>query len=160
MPGGHVPRRGGSRPASTSSPATSSRWCSRSASTSTDTVDPFDVYRVLRQVNPSPYMYFVRHPEATLVGSSPEPMVQLLDGRVISRPIAGTRRRGRTEADDRRMAAELSEHPKERAEHVMLVDLARNDVGPGRGVRHRAGGRADGAGAVLARDAPHQPGRR
>ena len=56
-------------------------------------------------------------------------MVQLLDGRVISRPIAGTRRRGRTEADDRRMAAELSEHPKERAEHVMLVDLARNDVG-------------------------------
>ena len=91
--------------------------------------DPFDVYRVLRQVNPSPYMYYVRHPEATLVGSSPEPMVQLLDGRVISRPIAGTRRRGRTEADDRRMAAELSEHPKERAEHVMLVDLARNDVG-------------------------------
>ena len=52
-------------------------------------LDPFDVYRVLRQVNPSPYMYFVRHPEATLVGSSPEPMVQLLDGRVISRPIAG-----------------------------------------------------------------------
>ena len=92
-------------------------------------VDPFDVYRVLRQVNPSPYMYFVRHPEATLVGSSPEPMVQLLDGRVISRPIAGTRRRGRSEADDRRMAAELSEHPKERAEHAMLVDLARNDVG-------------------------------
>jgi len=91
--------------------------------------DPFDVYRVLRQVNPSPYMYYVRHPEATLVGSSPEPMVQLLDGRVISRPIAGTRRRGRTEADDKRMAAELSEHPKERAEHVMLVDLARNDVG-------------------------------
>jgi len=91
--------------------------------------DPFDVYRVLRQVNPSPYMYYVRHPEATLVGSSPEPMVQLLDGRVISRPIAGTRRRGRTEADDRRMAAELSEHPKERAEHVMLVDLARNDIG-------------------------------
>jgi anthranilate synthase component 1 len=92
-------------------------------------VDPFDVYRVLRQVNPSPYMYFVRHPEATLVGSSPEPMVQLLDGRVISRPIAGTRRRGSTDVDDRRMAAELTEHPKERAEHVMLVDLARNDVG-------------------------------
>ena len=122
--------------------------------------DPFDVYRVLRQVNPSPYMYFVRHPEATLVGSSPEPMVQLLDGRVISRPIAGTRRRGRTEADDRRMAAELAEHPKERAEHVMLVDLARNDVGPGGEVRHRADGRADGARALLPRDAPHQPGRR
>lgn len=91
--------------------------------------DPFDVYRVLRQVNPSPYMYFVRAGGVTLVGSSPEPMVQLLDGRVISRPIAGTRRRGRTDADDRKMAAELAEDPKERAEHVMLVDLARNDVG-------------------------------
>jgi anthranilate synthase component 1 len=91
--------------------------------------DPFDVYRVLRQVNPSPYMYFVRQPELSLVGSSPEPMVQLLDGRVISRPIAGTRRRGRSDEEDRRMGAELSEHPKEIAEHVMLVDLARNDVG-------------------------------
>ena len=58
--------------------------------------DPFDAYRALRQVNPSPYMYFLRHPEVTVVGSSPEPMVQLLDGRVISRPIAGTRRRGRS----------------------------------------------------------------
>jgi len=93
------------------------------------TVDPFDVYRVLRQVNPSPYMYFVRQPEVTLVGSSPEPMVQVLDGRVISRPIAGTRFRGRTEEHDRRLAAELTENPKELAEHVMLVDLARNDVG-------------------------------
>ena len=94
-----------------------------------EAVDPFDVYRVLRQVNPSPYMYFLRQPEVTLVGSSPEPMVQVLDGRVISRPIAGTRFRGRTEEHDRRLAAELSENPKERAEHVMLVDLARNDVG-------------------------------
>lgn len=91
--------------------------------------EPFDVYRVLRQVNPSPYMYFVRHPEVTLVGCSPEPMVQLLDGRVVSRPIAGTRYRGETEEEDRRLAAELVEHPKEVAEHVMLVDLARNDVG-------------------------------
>lgn len=91
--------------------------------------DPFDVYRVLRQVNPSPYMYFVKHPELTIVGSSPEPMVQLLGRKVVSRPIAGTRRRGRSAEDDRRMAAELAEHPKERAEHVMLVDLARNDVG-------------------------------
>ncbi|HMC04691.1 MAG TPA: chorismate-binding protein, partial [Actinomycetota bacterium] len=112
--------------------------------------DPFDVYRVLRQVNPSPYMYFlrgavpggsggtpgsiVRGPGGTpglvtICGSSPEPMVQLLDGRVISRPIAGTRRRGRDDAADRRLAGELIEHPKERAEHVMLVDLARNDVG-------------------------------
>ena len=91
--------------------------------------DPFDLYRSLRQVNPSPYMYFLRHPELCVVGSSPEPMVQLLDGRVISRPIAGTRRRGRDDEHDRHLAAELSEHPKERAEHVMLVDLARNDVG-------------------------------
>jgi anthranilate synthase component 1 len=91
--------------------------------------DPFDYYRVLRQVNPSPYMYFVRTPEVSLAGSSPEPMVQLLEGRVISRPIAGTRRRGRTDEEDRRLGGELAEHPKEVAEHVMLVDLARNDVG-------------------------------
>jgi anthranilate synthase component 1 len=71
----------------------------------------------------------LHHPEATVVGSSPEALVQLRDGRVISRPIAGTRRRGRNEEHDRRLAAELIEHPKERAEHVMLVDLARNDVG-------------------------------
>jgi anthranilate synthase component 1 len=91
--------------------------------------DPFDLYRVLRQVNPSPYMYFLRHPDVTIVGSSPEPMVQVLDGKVISRPIAGTRKRGTTEEHDRKLAAELQEHPKERAEHIMLVDLARNDVG-------------------------------
>ena len=94
--------------------------------------EPFDVYRVLRQINPSPYMYFLRTADTTLVGSSPEPMVRLLAGsppRIISRPIAGTRRRGRSDEDDRRLAAELVEHPKERAEHVMLVDLARNDVG-------------------------------
>ncbi len=91
--------------------------------------DPFDFYRVLRQVNPSPYMYFVRTPELSLAGSSPEPMVKLVDGQVISRPIAGTRRRGATDEDDRRLGAELREHPKELAEHVMLVDLARNDVG-------------------------------
>ncbi|HVM04098.1 MAG TPA: chorismate-binding protein [Acidimicrobiales bacterium] len=91
--------------------------------------DPFDVYRALRQVNPSPYMYFLRHRQITVVGSSPEPMVQLRGERVVSRPIAGTRRRGRTDEEDRRLAAELREHPKELAEHVMLVDLARNDVG-------------------------------
>jgi len=91
--------------------------------------EPFDLYRALRQVNPSPYMYFLRVPGVTLVGASPEPMVQLLGGRVISRPIAGTRKRGSSEAHDRRLAAELVEHPKEVAEHIMLVDLARNDVG-------------------------------
>jgi len=91
--------------------------------------EPFDVYRVLRQVNPSPYMYFLRTEGVTLVGSSPEPMVQLRGRTVISRPIAGTRRRGVDDEHDRRLAGELIEHPKERAEHVMLVDLARNDVG-------------------------------
>ena len=91
--------------------------------------DPFDFYRVLRQVNPSPYMYFLRHPDITIAGSSPEPMVQVLGRTVVSRPIAGTRRRGRNDDDDRRMAGELKENPKEVAEHIMLVDLARNDVG-------------------------------
>ena len=91
--------------------------------------EPLDLYRSLRQVNPSPYMYLLQYPDLAVVGSSPEPMVRVREGRVISRPIAGTRRRGRTDADDRRLAAELAEHPKERAEHIMLVDLARNDVG-------------------------------
>jgi anthranilate synthase component 1 len=91
--------------------------------------EAFDLYRVLRQVNPSPYMYFFRHGDLEIVGGSPEPMVQLLEDRVISRPIAGTRKRGTTEEHDKRLAAELIEHPKEVAEHVMLVDLARNDVG-------------------------------
>jgi anthranilate synthase component 1 len=91
--------------------------------------EPIDVYRVLRQLNPSPYMYFLRHPEVTVVGCSPEPLVQVTEGMVTSRPIAGTRRRGRTDEQDRLMAAELVEDPKERAEHVMLVDLARNDLG-------------------------------
>ncbi len=90
---------------------------------------PYDFYRVLRQVNPSPYMYFVQHPELTIAGGSPEPMVKLVDNRVISRPIAGTRRRGANDVEDRRMEAELREDPKEIAEHVMLLDLARNDVG-------------------------------
>ena len=77
--------------------------------------DPFDVYRVLRQVNPSPYMYFLRHPEVTIVGSSPEPMVQLLDGKVISRPIAGTRRRGRTDEDDRRLGGRAAASTRRRS---------------------------------------------
>ena len=91
--------------------------------------DPFDLYRILRLVNPSPYLYFLRAEHGTVVGSSPEPMVRLRDGIVTSRPIAGTRRRGTTAAEDEHLAAELAEHPKELAEHVMLVDLARNDVG-------------------------------
>jgi anthranilate synthase component 1 len=91
--------------------------------------DPFDVYRVLRQMNPSPYMFFLRQGGVCVIGASPEPMVRLLGGHVVSRPIAGTRRRGSNENEDRRLEAELVENPKELAEHVMLVDLARNDVG-------------------------------
>ncbi|MCL4433455.1 MAG: chorismate-binding protein [Actinobacteria bacterium] len=92
-------------------------------------VDPFDVYRVLRLVNPSPYLYFLRAPECVIAGASPEPLVRLRDGVVVSRPIAGTRKRGATEQEDRLLEADLVEHPKEVAEHIMLVDLARNDVG-------------------------------
>ncbi len=92
-------------------------------------VDPFDVYRVLRLVNPSPYLYFLRDPAVTVVGASPEPMVRLRDGVVTSRPIAGSRPRGSDEVEDLRLEGELVEDPKEVAEHVMLVDLARNDVG-------------------------------
>jgi anthranilate synthase component I len=91
--------------------------------------DPFAVYRALRLLNPSPYLYFLRFDEVTVVGSSPEPMVRVRDGVVISRPIAGSRPRGPSEHEDDFLAGQLSEDPKERAEHVMLVDLARNDVG-------------------------------
>ena len=91
--------------------------------------DPFDVYRALRLLNPSPYLYFLRFPEVTVVGASPEPMVRLRDGTVTSRPIAGSRPRGENEQHDRLLEGELAEDPKELAEHIMLVDLARNDVG-------------------------------
>ena len=95
----------------------------------THEADPFDVYRALRLLNPSPYLYFLRFPEVTVVGASPEPMVRLRDGVVISRPIAGSRPRGESEQHDRLLESELVEDPKELAEHIMLVDLARNDVG-------------------------------
>lgn len=91
--------------------------------------DPFAVYRALRLTNPSPYMFFVRTDGVTIVGSSPELMVRVRDGLVSSRPIAGTRRRGATSDEDEALEAELRSDAKERAEHVMLVDLARNDVG-------------------------------
>lgn len=91
--------------------------------------DPLELYRTLRIVNPSPFMFFLRTPECALVGSSPEIMVRVVDGEVTVRPLAGTRRRGRTDDEDRRLAEELLADPKERAEHVMLVDLGRNDVG-------------------------------
>jgi len=90
---------------------------------------PFDIYRALRVVNPSPFMFVLDAPEVTLVGSSPEILCRVEDGVVTSRPLAGTRRRGRTEQEDKALEAELLADEKERAEHVMLVDLARNDVG-------------------------------
>ncbi len=92
-------------------------------------VDPFTVYRALRHVNPSPYMYFTRMGRLSIVGSSPEMLVRVEGRRVETHPIAGTRPRGRTEAEDDRLAEELKANEKERAEHVMLVDLGRNDVG-------------------------------
>ncbi|MGE3956086.1 MAG: anthranilate synthase component I [Vicinamibacterales bacterium] len=91
--------------------------------------DPFTVYRALRHVNPSPYMYFIRMAGVSVVGSSPEMLVRVEGARVETHPIAGTRRRGRSEDEDLRLAEELKRNEKERAEHVMLVDLGRNDVG-------------------------------
>ncbi len=90
---------------------------------------PFEIYRALRVVNPSPYMYYLRVAGVELVGSSPETLVRCEDGRISVRPIAGTRRRGETEEQDRLLENELVADEKERAEHVMLVDLGRNDVG-------------------------------
>ena len=92
-------------------------------------VHPFEIYRALRVVNPSPFMFYVRTPAVTLVGSSPEIMVRVIDGEVTVRPLAGTRKRGATDEEDNQLAEELLADPKERAEHVMLVDLGRNDIG-------------------------------
>jgi anthranilate synthase component 1 len=89
----------------------------------------FDIYRTLRVVNPSPFMFYVKAGPLCLVGSSPEIMVRVEGDRVTIRPLAGTRRRGQTEEEDERLAAELLNDPKERAEHIMLLDLGRNDVG-------------------------------
>jgi len=91
--------------------------------------DPFTVYRALRHVNPSPYMYFLRVGDRSIVGSSPEMLVRVEGHKVQTHPIAGTRPRGRTDEEDMRLAEELKRNEKERAEHVMLVDLGRNDVG-------------------------------
>jgi anthranilate synthase component 1 len=90
---------------------------------------PFDIYRTLRVINPSPFMFFLRLGPAALVGASPEIMVRVEGDHVTVRPLAGTRRRGATPEEDAALAAELAADPKERAEHIMLVDLARNDIG-------------------------------
>src|SRR3954462_12856949 len=91
--------------------------------------DPFDVYRALRIINPSPFMFYLKSPQCPLIGSSPEILCRVENGKVTSRPLAGTRRRGNTPFEDKALEAELLADPKERAEHIMLVDLHRNDVG-------------------------------
>ncbi len=93
------------------------------------TGDAFTLYRRMRRRNASPYMFFMNLPEVTLFGSSPEVMVRCTEGKLQLSPIAGTRKRGCDDTEDARLAAELQEDPKERAEHVMLVDLGRNDLG-------------------------------
>lgn len=90
---------------------------------------PFDLYRAIRSLNPSPYLYFIEADGVTLVGSSPEVLVRMQEGTVTVRPIAGTRKRGRTEEEDLELEADLLADEKEKAEHRMLVDLGRNDVG-------------------------------
>ncbi|MDD4900027.1 MAG: anthranilate synthase component I [Candidatus Omnitrophica bacterium] len=90
---------------------------------------PLDVYRNLRSLNPSPYMYILKLNDCAIVGSSPEMLVRCEDGVVETRPIAGTRPRGKTQQEDEKLAAELLRDKKERAEHIMLVDLGRNDLG-------------------------------
>jgi len=91
--------------------------------------DPFDVYRALRIINPSPFMFYLKTPACTLIGSSPEILCRVEGRSVTSRPLAGTRRRGATQEEDKALEEELLADPKERAEHIMLVDLHRNDVG-------------------------------
>ncbi len=91
--------------------------------------DPLDVYRALRSLNPSPYMYYLNFGDIKMIGSSPELLVRCENNKVDTRPIAGTRPRGKTDSEDKRLAKELLEDKKECAEHVMLVDLGRNDIG-------------------------------
>jgi anthranilate synthase component I len=92
-------------------------------------VDPFQLYRALRHINPSPYLFYLKMGGEVLVGSSPEVLVRVEDGRAETRPIAGTRPRGKTPEQDRELETELKNDPKEMAEHIMLVDLGRNDLG-------------------------------
>jgi anthranilate synthase component 1 len=91
--------------------------------------DPFEIYRALREVNPSPYMFYLRLGDTSVVGASPEMLIKVQGREAFYRPIAGTRPRGRDDAEDRRLAEELLADPKERAEHIMLADLGRNDLG-------------------------------
>jgi len=97
--------------------------------TAEEKVDPVNVYRALRLINPSPYLFYLKHGDHLLIGSSPETMVKLEGGTASIRPIAGTRKRGRSRQEDAALADELLSDEKERAEHLMLVDLGRNDLG-------------------------------
>ncbi len=92
-------------------------------------VNPFNIYRRLRVINPSPYMFYINTDELQIAGSSPEILVRLDEDRIVLRPIAGTRKRGDTDKEDKELETDLKNDPKERAEHLMLVDLGRNDVG-------------------------------
>ena len=123
------------------------------------TADPLDVYRVLRTLNPSPYMYFLRTADVDIVGCSPEALVTVSDRRAVLHPIAGTRRRGETAERDAALAAELVSDPKEQAEHVMLVDLARNDLGRVSRAGQRRGGRVRRGRALQPRVAHRVDGR-
>ena len=122
-------------------------------------VDAFTVYRALRHVNPSPYMFFIRMGERSIVGASPEMLVRVEGRHAVTHPIAGTRRRGATEEEDLRLADELKRNEKERAEHVMLVDLGRNDIGRVCDYGTRARADVHGPREVLARDAHGVGGR-
>ncbi|OIN95407.1 MAG: anthranilate synthase component I, partial [Deltaproteobacteria bacterium CG1_02_45_11] len=91
--------------------------------------EPFNIYRALRSINPSPYMYYLKFGDMKMIGSSPEILVRCEEGKVETRPIAGTRPRGKNEDEDQMLMVELLSDPKEKAEHIMLVDLGRNDIG-------------------------------
>ena len=95
----------------------------------TTDVPPFEIYRALRSINPSPYMFFLDFKDFHIIGASPEILVRVEDGMVMTRPLAGTRPRGKTPDEDNKLEQELKTDEKERAEHIMLVDLGRNDIG-------------------------------
>ena len=122
-------RRGGRGARSTSRPATRSRSCISQRFSVPFVLPPFSLYRALRRINPAPFLFFLDFGGFAVVGVSPEMLVRLRDGTVTIRPLAGTRRRGATHEEDQALEAELLADPKERAEHLMLLDLGRNDVG-------------------------------
>ena len=116
--------------------------------------DPFNIYRVLRSINPSPYLYYLDlGDEYTIVGSSPERLVQLEDGKVETNPIAGTRPRGQTEAEDKALAAELLADAKEIREHQMLVHLGKQDISSDCKTGYSKGKQRNGNSAIFPCDA-------